>query len=62
VLLTLLALPIVLPPAVVIAVALVLFYLLECVVWVPLKINEIVKRRLSQDAKKVVAPRLTYKM
>jgi hypothetical protein len=62
VLLTLLALPIVLPPAVVIAVALVLFYLLECVVWVPLKVNEIVKRRLSLDAKKVVAPRLTYKL
>jgi hypothetical protein len=61
-LLTVLALPIVLPPAVLIAVALVLFYLVECVVWVPLKVNEIVRRRLSRDAKKVVAPRLTYKL
>lgn len=56
------ALPIVLPPAILVAVALVVFFLVECVVWVPLKAVELTKRRLGQDAKKAVGPKLTMKL
>lgn len=61
-LVSLLALPIVLPPAVLVAVALVVFFLVECVVWVPLKAVELAKRRLGRPAKKAVGPKLTIKM
>lgn len=60
-LVALVALPIVVPPAVAIAVSLAAFYLMECIVWVPLKVNELVRRALAKNAKKVVAPSLTWK-
>ena len=61
-LVSLLALPIVLPPAVVVALALLVFFLVECIVWVPLKVAELAKRRVGRDAKKAVGPKLTWKM
>jgi len=62
-LVTALALPIVVPPALVVGAALVLFYLVECVVWVPLKAVEIVKRRTADGTpKEAVAPHLTWKL
>jgi hypothetical protein len=61
-LVSLLALPIVLPPAVLVALALVVFFLVECIVWVPLKAVELIKRRLGRDAKKAVGPKLTIKL
>jgi len=61
-LVTLLAVPIVLPPAILVALALVLFFLVECIVWVPLKVTELVKRALGRDAKKAVGPTLTWKL
>ncbi len=50
-LVTAVALPIVLPPAVLVAAALFLFYLVELIVWVPLKAVERVKaaRELGRD-------------
>jgi hypothetical protein len=56
-----LALPIVLPPAVFVAAALVVFFLVECIVWVPLKLVELAKRRLGSEAKKAVGPTLPWK-
>lgn len=61
-LVTFLALPIVLPPAVLVALALVVFFLIECIVFVPLKAVELAKRRLGRDAKKAVGPKLTMKL
>ena len=61
-LVTLLALPIVLPPAIVVALALMLFFLVECAVWVPLKAVEMAKRRRGRQAKKAVGPKLTWKL
>lgn len=55
---TLLALPIVLPPAVIILVSLVAFFLLELLFWAPLKVNATVRRR---PAKKVVTPGVPLK-
>lgn len=62
-LVTAVALPIVVPPALVVAVALLAFYLVECVVWVPLKAVELVKRRTGgATPKEAVAPHLTWKL
>ena len=62
-LVTALALPIVVPPALVVGAALVLFNLVECVIWVPLKAVEIVKRRTADGTpKEAVAPHLTWKL
>ena len=61
-LVTLLAVPIVVPPAIVVALSLFVFFLVECIVWVPLKVVELVKRRLGMDAKKAIGPKLTYKL
>lgn len=60
-LVSILALPIVLPPAVLVALALLLFFLAECIVWAPLKVAELVKVRAGKDAKKAVVPKLTRK-
>ena len=49
-------------PAIVVALALLAFFLVECVVWVPLKVTELVKRRVGRDAKKAVGPKLTFKL
>lgn len=58
------ALPIVLPPAVVVGAALVVFYVVELIVWVPLKLTEMVKRATGIGAppKRANAPRLTWKL
>ena len=61
-LVSLLALPIVLPPAIVVALALLVFFLVECIVWLPLKATELAKRRRGRDAKKAVGPTLTWRM
>lgn len=50
------ALPVVLPPAVVVIVALVVFYALEAVVWVVLKGGELVKRATGRPSRKQVNP------
>lgn len=44
ILFTLIALPIVAPPAVMVAIALALFFVLELIVWVPLRIAEAIQR------------------
>ena len=56
-------LPIVLPPAAVVLVALVAFFLVECALWVPLKAAELFKRRTHLGIPKpVVTPRLSWKV
>jgi len=55
-LVTIIALPIVLPPAVVVAAALAVFYLLEAVLWAPLKLADTVKRGLGRPTPKQVNP------
>jgi hypothetical protein len=55
-LVTIVALPIVLPPAVMVVAALALFSLVEAVLWVPLKLAETLKRALGQPAPKQVNP------
>lgn len=55
---TLLALPILLPPAVVILVSLLAFFLLELVFWAPLKVHASIRGR---PAKKVVMPGVPLK-
>lgn len=59
---TLVALPIVVPPAVVVGVALVVFYVIEVMVWVPLKVVEVVKRARGARAKPTNPPHLTWKV
>ncbi|HEV2760640.1 MAG TPA: DUF1353 domain-containing protein [Acidimicrobiales bacterium] len=62
-LITAVALPIVLPPALVVAAALLLFFLVECAVWVPLKAAEVLKRRTEgATPKQAVAPHLSWKL
>ena len=58
VLLTLLALPILLPPAAVILAALLAFYVLELVFWAPLKLWEVTRKR---PTKNVVMPSVRLK-
>ncbi len=59
---TLLALPIVLPPAVAIAIALVAFYLLELLFWGPLKLKELYDSRGEREPRKeVVLPSVRMK-
>lgn len=50
VLLSLLALPVVAPPAIVIVVALAVFYVLEFLVWVPLEVSARVRARVARPA------------
>jgi hypothetical protein len=62
-LVTLVAIPFVLPPAVVVGVALGAFYLLEALVWVPLKIAEAAKRpRDRADTKQVNPPTFEWRL
>jgi hypothetical protein len=63
-LVTMLVLPIVLPPAVLILVALLAFYLLELVTWVFLKIGKLVGRRIHIESpdKQVNLPQLSFKL
>jgi hypothetical protein len=64
VLMTLIAAPFVLPPAVVIFVSLMLFWVFEAIVWIPLKLFSLTKAKLTdqEPAKKVNAPSLELNM
>jgi hypothetical protein len=63
VVLTVLALPIVGPPAVAIAVALALFYVVERVIWAALKLVALSRRlRGKPEGKRVNPPRLSLKL
>ena len=55
-LVTVVALPIVLPPAVVVVGALAVYSVVEAVLWVPLKLAEILRRTLGQPTRKQVNP------
>jgi hypothetical protein len=55
-LVTLVALPIVLPPAVVVAAGLAAFTLLETVLWVPLKLADLIRGALDRPTGKQVNP------
>jgi hypothetical protein len=57
---TLVAAPFVLPPAVIILIALFAFYLLELVVWVPMEVASVVRERLekAKPRKEVILPKL----
>lgn len=57
-LVTVVAAPFVVPPGLLILLSLVLFWALEAVLWVPLKLAERVRRRSGADAKEVVPPEL----
>lgn len=59
---TLVALPIVAPPAVFIAVALLAFFLLELLVWLPLRVVRAIRERKGQPAKRVNQPELGWTM
>lgn len=62
-LVTVVAVPFVLPPAVVISVALAGFWVLEAVVWVPLKLAEAAKRRRGRaGGKRVNPPHLEWRL
>ena len=63
-LVSVIALPVVLPPAIVIVVALVLFYILELIAWVVLAIITAIQSSLMKraDVKQVNMPRLTWKL
>jgi hypothetical protein len=57
------ALPVVLPPALLILVALGVFFVLEAAVWVPLRLAEIVKRNRGETAaKRVNRPTFDWKL
>jgi hypothetical protein len=60
---TLLALPIVLPPAILICVALLVSFLVEALVWIPLKVGELTARALrpTQEHKQVNGPHLEWR-
>ena len=59
---TIVALPIVLPPAVVIVAALLVFHLVEWIAWVPLAVTRMVKRRQGKTGKEVNAPKFSFKL
>ncbi len=62
-LVTLVALPIVLPPAVVIIVSLLVFFLVEMIVYGLLRVGEGIRRLLGRPTGKAVnMPRFTYKL
>lgn len=56
VLLSAIALPIALPPAAAIIASLGVFYVLEWVLWVPLQIHKVVRRRTGRPSRKAVNP------
>jgi Protein of unknown function (DUF1353) len=61
-LVTLLALPLLLPAAAVIAVTLPIFYLLELLAWLPLRVTHAIRTRSGRAAKRVNAPALRWKL
>ncbi|MGH9156080.1 MAG: DUF1353 domain-containing protein [Acidimicrobiales bacterium] len=56
------ALPIVLPPAVLILVSLAAFFVLETVLWVPLKLAALVKQRRNMPVKEVNTPTFEWRL
>lgn len=56
------ALPMVVPPAVVVGASLVVFTVVEALVWVPLKVVEVVKRARGARAKVANPPGITWKV
>jgi len=61
-LVTVVALPITLPAALVIVITLPVFYLVELLTWLPLKITHLVRARAGRPAKTVNAPTLRWKL
>ena len=61
-LVTLLAIPIVILPVILITLALGLFFVVEAILWVPLKIVEIVKKRHDPQAKDANVPRFGWRL
>jgi hypothetical protein len=61
-LVTIVALPIVAPAAAVIIVTLPVFYLVELLVWLPLKLTHAIRTRRNQPAKRVNTPALRWKL
>jgi hypothetical protein len=63
ILVSLLALPIVLPPAVLISISLLVFYLLELVVWAPMKGTFEARKAIQRRRpKQVNTPKLDWKL
>lgn len=56
------AVPIVVPPALLVVVALALFFVVEAILWVPLKVVEVAKRRRRTPAKQVNAPSFEWRL
>ena len=62
-LVALLALPIIIPPAIVVGVALIVFQMIELVVWVPLRLVELVKKAIAPEtAKQTNLPDLSWRL
>jgi hypothetical protein len=63
-LVTLIAAPFVIPPVVVILASLMLFWILEAIVWVPLKLTRLIRSKVApqEPAKEVNAPALELTM
>jgi hypothetical protein len=64
ILVSLVALPIVLPPAILISIALLLFFLLELAVWAPIKVTFEARKAIQKrrPRKQVNAPELDWKL
>jgi hypothetical protein len=62
VLVTIVAIPFVLPPAVVVGAALAAFYLLEALLWAPLKAAQAAKRSLGRPSKRVNSPTFEWRL
>jgi hypothetical protein len=56
VLLSAVALPIVVPPAATIVASLGIFYVVEWILWVPLQVNKVLRRRAGKPSRKAVNP------
>lgn len=61
-LVTIVALPLVAPPAALIVVALLVYQLLESIFWVPLKLAAFVRERRGQSRKEVIPPRVSFRL
>ena len=57
-----LALPIVAPAAALIVITLLVFYLVELVVWIPLEVARVIRERRHRPAKKVNRPTLRWRL
>lgn len=57
-LMSIIGLPIVAPPAIIIGLAFILWTVLEFVFWVPLKLNRLLRKLLDKPTKRVVDPKI----